>query len=420
MLSNRRFSIPSSTFFDNRSLLSAVKEAVGENAIRWYISDVTANHVNVEATLYSEYTEAPSGQSQSKQTVYPGKCAVLNIIPTGIGCSIGGYAGDATPANNVLAAVSDYLITNPNTVNASNFINLRDNVLYAEGHAIDLFCQGVVDFHIPYANKVGVIIEKTEADNLDVVFNVINTVRAIHGVNIVECVVTDDYVNTQCQRNEDGVFVGTVGNPEVLFKACKQLKDKGANAIAITTNVQNLPPELYRQHFSGEAPNPVGGSEAIISHLIMQRFSLPVAHAPLINFKDTAITPVVDARGAGEMASKSGLACVLVGLHKSPQIQSAVAKPVADIVNLHNLLAVVMPSSSLGGLPVLHAQANDIPVIAVQGNETVLDVTHKHLPLNNIIVVKNYAEAAGVVAALKHGINLESISRPFKTLTWRR
>ena len=125
-------------------------------------------------------------------------------MPTGIGCSIGGYAADATPANNVLAAVTDYLITNPNTVNASNFINLQDNVLYAEGHAIDLFCHGQVDFHIPNANKVGLIIEQTEEAHLDILFNVINTVRAIYGVNIIDYVVTDTRINTACEQNEAG------------------------------------------------------------------------------------------------------------------------------------------------------------------------------------------------------------------------
>ena len=82
---------------------------------------------------------------------YPGKSVVINIVPTGIGCSIGGYAGDATPTTNLLASTVDYLITNPNTVNASNFINLKNNVVYTEGHSIDLFCQGIVNFYLPYA-----------------------------------------------------------------------------------------------------------------------------------------------------------------------------------------------------------------------------------------------------------------------------
>ena len=42
------------------------------------------------------------------------------IIPTGIGCEIGGHAGDATPVIKLLANISNNLITHPNAVNALN------------------------------------------------------------------------------------------------------------------------------------------------------------------------------------------------------------------------------------------------------------------------------------------------------------
>ena len=45
---------------------------------------------------------------------------VVMIIPTGIGCEIGGHAGDATPAAKLLASVCDKLIIHPNVVNASD------------------------------------------------------------------------------------------------------------------------------------------------------------------------------------------------------------------------------------------------------------------------------------------------------------
>ncbi|MCK5642102.1 MAG: DUF3326 domain-containing protein, partial [Gammaproteobacteria bacterium] len=46
------------------------------------------------------------------------------IIPTGIGCSIGGHAGDATPAFKLIASLSDIAITHPNVVNASDINEL--------------------------------------------------------------------------------------------------------------------------------------------------------------------------------------------------------------------------------------------------------------------------------------------------------
>ena len=37
----------------------------------------------------------------------------LLIIPTGIGCNVGGYAGDGIPAARLLASASECLITHP-------------------------------------------------------------------------------------------------------------------------------------------------------------------------------------------------------------------------------------------------------------------------------------------------------------------
>src|SRR6185503_18461484 len=132
-----------------------------------------------------------------------------------------------------------------------------------------------------------------------------------------------------------------------------------------------------------------------------------------INIKELDLRHrVVDARGAGEFVSTSGLACILIGLRRAPQISLDHAGAISAAITLNNLLAVVTPASSLGGIPQLYAQARGIPVIAVRDNETIFDVTHAKLGLGSVIEVQNYAEATGVVIALKHGISLESIARP--------
>ena len=415
MINNKQYRINKSKILSNISLVDVIQSTVGKEAIRWYISQITSDEIVIEATLYGgQFTEITDSVEKE---YYPGKTVVLNIVPTGIGCSIGGYAGDATPVTNLLATTADYLITNPNAVNASNFINLKDNIVYAEGHSIDLFCQGKVNFCLPYTNKVGLIIEKSEDWQLDVLFNIINTVRAIYGVDIIEPIITDTPIYSRCRQNDAGAFVGTVDNPEVLLNASKELIEKGAQAVAVTTNVQELPADLYAKHFTGEYPNPVGGVEAIISHLIMKTFQIPAAHAPLLNIKELNLAHnVVDARGAGEMASKSGLACILVGLQKAPQIRVQPYTRMVDMINLNNLLAIVIPATSLGGAPILQAQKYHIPVIAVHENQTILDVSPSKIQLDNVIQVNNYVEAAGTILALKSGICLESLSRPLVTL----
>ena len=395
--------------------IDIVEKVVEKEAIRWYVSQVTSDYITIEATLYAE--RFAKEEKSVREQCYPGKSVAIDIIPTGIGCSIGGYAGDATPTANLLASAVDYLITNPNTVNASNFINLRDNIVYAEGHSIDLFCQGTVNFYLPYANTVGLVIEKSESWKIDILFNIVNAVRAVYGVNILDPVITDEPIYSRCIQNEVGAFVGSVDNPDILFNAGKELIEKGANAIAVTTNVRDLPADLYAKHFRGECPNPVGGVEAIISHLMMKKFQIPVAHAPLLNIKDLDLVhDIVDARGAGEIASTSGLACVLVGLQKSPQLKVRANTRIADIININNVLAIVIPATCLGGVPVLQAQKYNIPVIAVRENRTILDVSQSKMQLDNVIEVNTYAEAAGIILALKNGIHLESLSRPLVAL----
>jgi len=224
-------------------------------------------------------------------------------------------------------------------------------------------------------------------------------------------------VGSHCVENSSGAFVGTVDRPDVIFEACDRLIRKGCNAIAITTNIQDLPPDDYVKHFQGEYPNPLGGVEAVISHLVVNQFQIPAAHAPMINCKDLDLEhDVVDARGAGEMASVSGLACTLIGLRRAPQISAQRSFHPADVVNVRNVLALVSPAGALGGIPAIYANKNGIPIVAVHENRTIIGVSGEKLGLNNVIEVHNYLEAAGVLLALKKGIHLQTIRRPLPTL----
>jgi hypothetical protein len=416
MIHNRQFHIDRSEFNNPRSLIEAISQACGANVLRWYIAQASESEVIIEATLCDE--GILSDGEPGERRYYPGKQVVLSIVPTGVCCNIGGYAGDASPATNLLARAADYLVTNPNAVNASDFIGLNhENIVYTDGCCIDLFCKGLADLYLPYSNRLGLIIENCAPAQLDVVFNILNTVRAVHGVEVTDYVLTNRPIGGRFMENGTGAMVGTIDDPQVLFDACDKLLARGVNAIAITSNIADLPAEDYARHFDGEFPNPVGGVEAIISYLVTRRYRVPAAHAPLTNIKQLELSHnVVDARGAGEMSSSSGLACILMGLRRAPQIQPRVGNRVRDIININNLAAIVAPASCLGGVPVLCAQQHGIPVIAVQENRTILDVTKSSLRLPHVIEVRNYAEAVGLLLALKAGISLESISRPLSTV----
>ena len=63
------------------------------------------------------------------------------IVPTGVGASIGGYAGDAS---NFAREFTQFgkLIVNPNVVNAGCFSGINEKMLYFEGYAIDELFKG--------------------------------------------------------------------------------------------------------------------------------------------------------------------------------------------------------------------------------------------------------------------------------------
>jgi hypothetical protein len=181
--------------------------------------------------------------------------------------------------------------------------------------------------------------------------------------------------------------------------------------------VQDLPTEDYISHFAGAHPNPVGGAEAVVSHLLTRVLRVPAAHAPLLNFKESQLAGrVVDARGAGEFVSASGLACVLIGLRRAPQVATLPQCPASTSISVGDVIAVVAPATALGSVPVLSAAERRIPVIAVKDNTTILDVTAAGLGLSGVIEVDSYLAAAGALLALRAGISIESVFRPMATL----
>jgi hypothetical protein len=81
----------------------------------------------------------------------------------------------------------------------------------------------------------------------------------------------------------------------------------------------------------------------------------------------------------------------------------------------------VAPASCLGGIPVLCAVDRGIPVIAVTANETILSVDRTALGIADAVIeARSYAEAAGLLLALRHGISPDSITRLLETKRHRR
>jgi hypothetical protein len=416
LIANRTYPISRSAVEAAGGIAEAIATVAAGEPLRWFVS--AADDAGVEVVVTECTGVPPSSIGLVAPPAPSGHAVVVNLIPTGIGCAFGGYAGDAGPVTALLGAAADLVVTNPNAVNASDFVHLDERTVYTEGYSLNLFAQGLTPLYRARSNRVGVIVERAEPAALDAACNVVNAVRAVHGVDVVEVLITDEPIGTHCVRHESGAYGGQIERPEVLLDAGRRLIDAGATALAVTTNVRGLPPDEYARHFAGAHPNPVGGAEAIVSHLLTRTFGVPSAHAPLTNFKDvgTAGIGLVDARAAGEFVSVSGLACVLLGLRRAPQLFPRPGCPTLQPITSEDVVAVVAPATALGSAPVVAAVRRGTPVIAVRENDTILDVSARGLCFEKVIEVDSYLAAAGLVLALRHGIAVDTLRRPLAEL----
>ena len=344
---------------------------------------------------------------------------IVQVVPTGIGARIGGFVGDATPATNLLASIADRVITHPNVVNGVELYLAKPNVLYVEGHTLDRFFLGEVALREVTSNKIGIVIDSglKEKESLYVALNTIDAIETVKGIEIAGYTLTDKPVGVKAVKNKSGAFVGEIENIKTILDASRKLIENGAEAIAISTVIKIDKNDLYA-YFKGRGPNPFGGVEAIISHIVSRKLQVPCAHAPLLTKEEMKLEmppEVVDPRAGAEAVSPAYLGCAIQGLHKAPQIIGINDAEEGDL-KIEDVSALLYPHNSLGGVPVLSAEKNNIPIIGVEENSTVLNVTSGKLGLKNVIRAKNYLEAAGIIAAMKEGIDFNTIERPVHKL----
>lgn len=289
------------------------------------------------------------------------------IVPTGVGASIGGYAGDASSWARRFAKVSK-LIVNPNVVNAGGFSGITDNMLYVEGYSLDEFFKGNLNLNMSVNNKIGVVFDKAlPQDVLNIHINTINAVKTVYDIDVLEYKITDSEVGVEFLIENNGISTGAVKNPKTLLKASKYLLEKGCNAIALVCMFEE--PESDNPDYSnGVGTDPVGGVEAILSHYISKELKVPCAHSPA--FADYKIYPdLVNARAASEYITPTFLPCILLGLNNAPLLSKK------GQISIQNLDYLVMPYDALGSVPVFEALKRGINVFAIGENKTVLDVS---------------------------------------------
>ena len=317
---------------------------------------------------------------------------VVLIIPTGIGCEIGGHAGDANPVAKLIAAVCDNLITHPNVVNASDINEMTENTLYVEGSILDRFLWGQIELESVFYNKILLAVNKP----VDIhTINAVSAARVTLGADI--SIIELDTPLKMIAKMENGCAGGEISGWRQLIK---QVNNYDFDALAISTPI-TVSKQIGLNYLKNGGINPWGGIEAIGSRLIANALDKPVAHSTcgegaMKNFKE-----VVDPRISAETVSVCYLHCVFKGLHRAPKIGKG--------LSVNDIDYLITPINCVGE-PHWACQKFNIPIIAVKENKTCLNDT---MP-DDFIFVNNYLEAAGLLLAMKAGVYYKTVRRPIE------
>ena len=394
-----------------------------ETPVRIVITESTGSRYKCEVASYrNEQKPAPAVQASvlrfgKRQIENTQAFNAVLLVPTGIGAEIGGHAGDATPVATLMASICDTLITHPNVLNGSDLIEVSKNTLYVEGSSICRLLMGTAGLQPVRSNRILVIIDSHKDEFfVEAAINAVNAARSSYGIMCPGVLKMDPPLDMRSRYTASGRVAGAVEGIERLF-ALLDDRRRVYDAVAISS-VISVPLSYHIDYFESEGDmlNPWGGVEAMLTHTISSVYDVPSAHSPMLETRDIANmeTGIVDPRMAAEAISLAFMQSILKGLQRSPKI---VTDP--DAMRHHSVLTasdvscLVIPDGCLG-LPTIAALEQGIPVIAVRENKTVMknDLTSLPWSPGQFHTVENYWEAAGVMAALKAGIDPKAVRRP--------
>uniref|UniRef100_A0A1D1XQD7 Putative lipoprotein syc1174_c n=1 Tax=Anthurium amnicola TaxID=1678845 RepID=A0A1D1XQD7_9ARAE len=309
------------------------------------------------------------------------------IVPTGVGAAIGGYAGDALPVARALASVVDCLISHPNVMNAAMLYWPMPNALYVEGYALDKFAEGSWALQPVHQNKVGLVLDAGMEEELQIRhLQVADAARASLGLPVMEYTRTDmplmveTWIDPSC-----GKSTGRIKNPASLLRAVRSLVNRSkVNAVAVVGRFPDDDIEEMEDYRQGKGVDSLAGVEAVISHLVVEEFQIPCAHAPALS--SLPLTKSLCPKSAAEEIGYTFLPCVLAGLSRAPQyiIRKSGGTEIGCILS-SDVDSVVLPIDTFGGkgaLAFARGSRNKAFMIAVEENDTVLNDTPDKLGID--------------------------------------
>ncbi|MPZ28634.1 MAG: DUF3326 domain-containing protein [Micromonosporaceae bacterium] len=385
-------------------------EDSGVSVLRWgTVGRTGADRVDAEFALASEPLPVPDWRREPVATTPAtgqGPRVVAMVVPTGVGARIGGFIADGGPFLRVVDAVSDIVVLHPNVVNGGDFYAGGSRSPYVDGYTLDSFFEGRVRLAAPRTRRIGLVIESGSSEHVQKLVNAANGIRAVHGIEMVGYAVCQGSLGAQVSRSASGHYTGLVEDAGPLLEAVDRMRTAGADAIALVTTCGGTDVFDWEEHYLHGGVNPVGALEALLSRLVTRVTGLPSAHAPLYVGALGEYDGVVDPRVAGEVASGTGLPCVLLGLSHAPATVAAGGVGVAD------LTGVIVPHGCAAGVPAFGAARYGVPLIAVRANSCAVGVPASALDRGPVIEVASPAEAVAYLVAAHARVDWELLRDP--------
>jgi len=414
--------ISNSTSYDDFAKILRAQVGEGEQALRFVVTKSEKSGFRGEVLILHSADTASSALTDllsiNRRTFEDtSSFNTVLVVPTGIGSEIGGHAGDAGPLAKLFGAISDSVITHPNVVNASDINEMPSNTHYVEGSILSRLLLGTISLQPVRNNRVLVIVDEHQDPSFtNAAINSVNGARATYGLDCPEILRLSSKMKMKVSYSSSGRATGEVSNFEGLLNVLRRRRGE-YDAIALSTII-DVPAQFHQQYFDSQGAmiNPWGGVEAMLTHMLSTQLDVPTAHSPMFEAREIANADpgIVDSRMAAEAVSYTFLQCILKGLQKSPKVVTGAQLGMPGLIDVTNISCLVIPDKCIG-LPTLAALDQGIPVIAVRENANLLENDLSSLPWkpNQLLLVDNYLEAAGVVAAMRAGIAPGSVRRPF-------
>ncbi|SJM33310.1 DUF3326 domain-containing protein [Mesorhizobium delmotii] len=396
-----------------------------EHLLRFVVNEITAESVIGELWValdlpeWADVARTHSLNLRKRPFSDTSRFNVVFVAPTGVGLSIGGYAGDAGPVTLLLASVCDTLVTHPNAVNGSDINEMADNVYYVEGDKLSRFLLGHLGFRLPRSNNILAVISDSGDDRLfSAQVNAVNAARSSYGLRCERVIRYRDQIRVCADFSaHSGRASGSLSGIGPLLTELRHLRPS-YDCLALASCVLADAGAQAAYLSSQGAINPVGAAEAMLTHTISAFLGVQCAHAPMVQEWDEARPhpSIVDPRIAAETISVTFFQSVLKGLMRSPKVYPAEFGRGLSL-DVTQVSCVVVPDGCVG-IPTLAALAQGLPVIVVRENTSIMRNDLSVLPWRpgQLVFVDSYLEAAGVLCAMRSGIDLTCLRRPLESV----